>query len=60
MNGITPGMWADAPEKSKNYDAAREWYDYLKTKKQGDEWLNEYHSWMKDYFEVSSGLEEFF
>jgi hypothetical protein len=59
-NGITPGMWADAPEKSKNYDASREWYDYLKTKEQGDEWLNEYHPWMRDYFEVSSGLEEFF
>lgn len=58
-NGVSPGMWADGVNKTGDYSAAREWYDYLKTKPQGDEWLNKHHPWLKDAFE-SAGLEEFF
>tara|TARA_B110000503_G_scaffold4580_1_gene6041 strand:- start:1561 stop:2928 length:1368 start_codon:yes stop_codon:yes gene_type:complete len=59
-NGISPGMWADSKEKSNNYDNAKEWYGYLKGIKQGDTWLDNYHPWLKEYFEDSSGLEAFF
>ena len=58
-NGVSPGMWADGPSKTGDYTPAREWYDYLKAKPEGDAWLNKHHPWLKESFE-SAGLEEFF
>jgi hypothetical protein len=59
-NGISPGMWADATNKDRNYQPAREWYDYLRSKPKGQEWISEYHPWLREYFEESNNLEEFF
>lgn len=58
-NGVSPGMWADNPDKKHDYSAAKEWYDYLKSKPQGDEWLIKHHPWLKEAFE-NNGLEDFF
>ena len=59
-NGITPGMWADTETKGGNYKDAKEWYDFLKAKgRQGEDWINNHHPWLKNSFE-SSGLGDFF
>ena len=45
-NGVSPGMWDD-----------EEWYDYLKSKDKGLEWLEDYHP---EALEEKSSLEGFF
>ena len=59
-NGITPGMWADTPDKNYNYSASKEWYNFLKSKGAiGEKWLQQHHPWLKTANE-SNGLEDFF
>jgi len=58
-NGVSPGMWADTEDNKSDYAEAKEWYEYLKSKPQGDEWLDKHHPWLKKAFE-EKGLEEFF
>lgn len=59
-NGISPGMWADAPEKGGNYETSREWYEFLKSKENGDKYLNRHHPHLVEAFEKSVSLEDFF
>lgn len=47
-NGISAGLWD-----------SKEWYDYLKTIPNGEEFLEKYHKDLKDRIE-STGLQDFF
>lgn len=57
-NGISAEMWADKPLDS-DYASAKEWYEFLKTKPNGDRYLKDYHPWLKEAFEGVK-LDEFF
>jgi hypothetical protein len=63
-NGISPGMWADFEEKSKDYSRAKEWYEYLKAKGSiGEKWLNEYHPQLVEFYaetKKTTALDSFF
>lgn len=59
-NGVSPGMWSDNDAADQDWEAAREWYDYLKCKEQGERWLDMYHPWLKERFEASVALGDFF
>jgi hypothetical protein len=59
-NGISNGMWADSPEKGNNYENAKEWYEFLKSKENGDKYLNKHHPHLVEAFEKSVSLEDFF
>jgi len=56
-NGISPDMFADKP--LEEYAPAKEWYEFLKGKPEGDNWLDAYHPHLKEAFEGVK-LDEFF
>lgn len=56
-NGISPGMWCD--NEKDDPSKAKEWYDWLKAKPEGDKWLSDYHPWLKSFYE-NNGIEDFF
>jgi len=58
-NGISPEMWGDSPSKTGTYENAREWYEFLMGKPNGEKYLQDYHPHMISFF-GSSGLEDFF
>ena len=49
-NGISPKMWGDTIEKN-DYENAKEWYNYLKNKEDGERYIDLYHPWLSSYFE---------
>lgn len=59
-NGISPNCFSDNDDAKQDWEAAREWYDFLNSKgEDGRRWLNKYHPWLVDKFE-NVGLEAFF
>ena len=58
-NGVSPNCFSDNSDPKQDWESAREWYEYLKSKDGGQVFLEKYHPWLKEHFE-NSGLEEFF
>ncbi len=53
-NGISENCFSDSADKKQNWKAAKEWYDFLMSKPNGEKYLKDYHPWLKDYFSESS------
>ncbi len=56
-NGVSPNCFSDHPDSKQDWEATKEWYEYLKAN--GEIWLDEYHPWLRENFE-SIGLDAFF
>ena len=59
-NGISPNCFSDNPDPKQDFEAAREWYQFLKDKPNGDKYLNKHHANLVERFEKSVSLEDFF
>ena len=59
-NGISENCFSDKPNPMQNWENAKEWYDYLNKVPNGRVFLEKHHPWLIEYFEKSSGLEDFF
>lgn len=59
-NGISPNCFSDNPDPKQDFEAAREWYQFLKDKPNGDKYLNKHHAHLVERFEKSVSLEDFF
>jgi hypothetical protein len=58
-NGVSPNCFSDNSNPKQDFEAAREWYEYLLSKPNGERYISMYHPWLKEHFE-NVGLEEFF
>lgn len=51
-NGISANCFSDKSDGDQDWEAARDWYDFLK-KNDGEKYLDKYHPWLKAHFEHS-------
>lgn len=49
-NGVGTNSFGNIIEKDGNYECAREWYEFLLTKDNGKDWLEQYHKPILQYF----------
>lgn len=47
-NGVSPNCFSDSADPKQNWDAAKEWYDYLMDSE--PEFLKKYHPWLLQHF----------
>jgi hypothetical protein len=59
-NGISENCFSDKPNPNQNWENAKEWYEYLNKVPGRRPFLEKHHPWLIEYFEKSSGLEDFF
>jgi len=59
-NGVSPNCFSDNPNDDQDWEAAREWYDFLRSNPNSEKYVGLHHPWLKDHFEGGGSLDSFF
>jgi hypothetical protein len=59
-NGISKNCFSDSQDPKQDWEAAKEWYEFLKNKPNGYTMLKKYHPWLIERFEHKNSLESLF